>query len=73
MIELLGSLPTTALVATHDMDLARRLCGRAVVLDRGRVVADGPIERIMADAELLRAHGLEAPAIPAEALHSSSR
>lgn len=61
MIELLSALEATMLVATHDMDLAWTLCDRAVVLDGGIVVADGPREEILADEELLRAHGLELP------------
>lgn len=61
MVELLDELGSTALVATHDMDLAWRLCTRAVVLDDGLVVADGPAEKVMADEELMLAHGLELP------------
>lgn len=61
MVELLGELGSTALVATHDMDLAWRLCTRAVVLDEGLVVADGPAEEVMADEDLMLAHGLELP------------
>ena len=34
---------------------------RTVVVDDGGVVADGPTARILADAALLEAHGLEAP------------
>jgi iron complex transport system ATP-binding protein len=30
------------LAATHDLNLAAGYCGRVVVLDRGRVAADGP-------------------------------
>ena len=62
MISLLGSLAATKVIATHDMDLAWRLCTRAVVVDGGRVVADGPSARVLADAGLLEAHGLEMPA-----------
>jgi cobalt/nickel transport system ATP-binding protein len=62
MIALLASLPATKLVATHDMDMALRLCDRAVIVDAGRVVADGPAAELMADADLLEAHGLEVPA-----------
>ncbi|MDH4140913.1 MAG: ATP-binding cassette domain-containing protein [Coriobacteriia bacterium] len=61
MLTLLGSLDATMLVATHDMELAWRLCERAIVLDCGRVVADGEADRIMRDEALLEKHGLELP------------
>ncbi len=61
MIELLSGLDTTMLVATHDMDLAWELCSRAVVLDEGRIAADGTAREIMSDEALLQAHGLELP------------
>lgn len=60
MIALLGSLEATKIVATHDLDLARRLCDRIVIIDAGRVVADGPTQDVLADAATLEAHGLEA-------------
>ncbi len=59
LIALLGTLPQTILVATHDMRLAAALCRRAVVMDEGRVVADGPADRLLTDAALMEAHGLE--------------
>jgi len=61
MIGLLRSLGATKVLATHDMSLAATLCDRAVVLDGGRIVADGPTAAIMGDAALLEAHGLESP------------
>ena len=61
LINLLRKLPQTQLVATHDMRLARDLCTRTVILDEGRIVADGLTSRIMADEALLERHGLEAP------------
>lgn len=51
----------TMLISTHDMRLAAELCARVVVLDGGRVVAEGPTERILNDADLLERHGLEKP------------
>jgi cobalt transport protein ATP-binding subunit len=51
----------TMLISTHDMRLAAELCARAVVLDGGRVVAEGPTEHILNDADLLERHGLEKP------------
>lgn len=61
MLELLTSLETTMLVATHDMELAWQLCQRAVIVDGGRIVADGPAEEILSDSNLLSEHGLELP------------
>jgi cobalt/nickel transport system ATP-binding protein len=46
------------LIATHDFDLARKICGRAVLLKEGRIFAEGPIETMLADASLLEECGL---------------
>ncbi len=61
LIRLLRDLPRTMLVATHDMRLVAELFPRVVVMDEGRVVADGPTEGILRDKVLLEAHGLEPP------------
>jgi len=61
MIALLRSLEATTVLATHDMALAAELCGRAIVLDEGRIAADGSVAEVLADTALLEAHGLEAP------------
>jgi cobalt transport protein ATP-binding subunit len=61
LIQLLRELPQTMLVASHDMRLIRDLCPRTVVLDEGRIVADGSTNRLLADVELLERHGLEQP------------
>jgi len=58
LIALLQRLPQTMVVATHDLDLARQLLPRTVILDGGLVVADGPTERILGDTALLEQHGL---------------
>lgn len=60
LIELLRSLRLTMLVSSHDLWLVRELFPRTIMLDAGRVVADGPTESILVDAELLTLHGLEA-------------
>jgi cobalt/nickel transport system ATP-binding protein len=38
---LLASLDAAQLIATHDLDFARRTCARFVIMDKGRVVYDG--------------------------------
>jgi cobalt/nickel transport system ATP-binding protein len=61
LIHLLQELPLTMLASTHDMLLVREIFPRMIVLDEGRVVADGPTQVLMNDAALLEAHGLERP------------
>jgi cobalt/nickel transport system ATP-binding protein len=61
LITLLRDLPLTMLVSTHDMLMVRELFPRMVIMDEGRIVADGPTEWLMNDAGLLEAHGLERP------------
>jgi cobalt/nickel transport system ATP-binding protein len=61
LISLLRDLPLTMLVSTHDMLMVRELFPRMVILDEGRVVADGPTETLLQDDTLLEAHGLERP------------
>ncbi|NLX42672.1 MAG: ABC transporter ATP-binding protein [Chloroflexi bacterium] len=61
LIALLAQLPQTLLVATHDMRLAWELCSRTILLDGGRLVADGPTGQLLQDEPLLTRHGLETP------------
>jgi len=63
MIDLIKGLDITFFVATHDLDFAWELCERSVILDAGRIVADGPTRELLADAELMQAHGLEVPTL----------
>ena len=59
----LREIPATKLIATHDLELAVEMCSRAIVLDRGRIVADGPTVELLDDEALMLAHGLERPHI----------
>jgi cobalt/nickel transport system ATP-binding protein len=61
LIALLLHLPLTMLISTHDMRMVRDLCSRTIVMDEGRIVADGPTYTLLEDKELLEAHGLERP------------
>jgi len=61
LINLLDELPLTMLVSSHDMLMVRELFPRMVIMDEGRIVADGPTQELMDNAALLEAHGLERP------------
>ena len=43
------------------MLLVRELFPRMIIMDEGRIVADGPTPELMEDINLLEAHGLERP------------
>jgi cobalt/nickel transport system ATP-binding protein len=58
LIKLLKQLPMTKVIATHDLELVRALCRRTLVMDEGKVVADGDTEAILSDTALLHEHGL---------------
>jgi ABC-2 type transport system ATP-binding protein len=38
----------TLLIVSHDLDMVRELCTRGVVLSKGEVVYDGPVEGAIA-------------------------
>jgi len=61
LIALLHELPQTMLIASHDMRLVWDLCSRTVILDNGRLVADGPTAELLQDQALMECHGLEVP------------
>ncbi|MCD6359344.1 MAG: ATP-binding cassette domain-containing protein [Armatimonadetes bacterium] len=61
VIELLGGLPQTKIIATHDLELVMELCDEVAVLDAGRIHAHGPARELLSDESLMRAHGLRVP------------
>ena len=61
LAEILTSLDLTMLMVTHDLPYALELCPRSVIIDDGRIVADGPTAELLGDRELMAAHRLELP------------
>ena len=60
--DLVKRLGLTTLLVTHDLPYALELCPRALVIDHGRIVADGPTREVLADTGFMSAHRLELPA-----------
>jgi len=58
LIRLLKTLPQTLLVSSHDLHLVEALCPRMVIMQDGRIVADGDSARMLHDEELLARHCL---------------
>lgn len=61
LIELLGTLPQTLIVSTHDMRLVRDFATRAIIMQEGRIAIDAPTHDIIHDEALLETYGLELP------------
>ena len=61
LINTILALGNTMLIASHDLDMILDTCSRVILLDRGRVIADGNTYDILRDRELLEAHSLELP------------
>jgi cobalt/nickel transport system ATP-binding protein len=51
----------TFIIVTHDMNLAAQIAGRIIVLDEGKILADGTTREILTDEKLLKKSRLEPP------------
>lgn len=51
----------TLILISHDLEELARVVERAVVLDQGRVTADGPARQVLSDSTALAAAGLDVP------------
>jgi cobalt/nickel transport system ATP-binding protein len=61
LVGLINDQPVTKLIAAHDLEFILATCHRALILDRGVLVADGPARELFSKAALMEAHGLEVP------------
>jgi cobalt/nickel transport system ATP-binding protein len=59
--DIIRSLAMTTLIVTHDLLYALELCPRALIMNNGRIVADGPTADILDDTALMSANRLELP------------
>jgi energy-coupling factor transporter ATP-binding protein EcfA2 len=61
IIKRLNEMGTTVLMITHKIDYAAVYAQRAVVMQYGKIVYDGPVRPLMANPELLQANSLDLP------------
>jgi cobalt/nickel transport system ATP-binding protein len=61
VLEELSGHDTTLVFTTHDVELAYRFADEVALFDSGRTLAQGATAEILANDELLRAAGLDAP------------
>jgi cobalt/nickel transport system ATP-binding protein len=61
LIEQLDDLDNARVLASHDLEMVLDLCTRVLVLDRGRLVAEGDPAEILADERMMESCSLEVP------------
>lgn len=61
LTEVIRGLSATLIIATHDLEFVLDVCSRTVLMDQGRIGADGETRSILGDARLMELHGLEVP------------
>lgn len=61
LVALLAGMDQAMLIASHDLEFLLELCPRVILLDEGRLCADGPARDVLGDGVLMEAHGQEVP------------
>ncbi len=59
LIHLLSELPQTLIAATHDLALVRELLPRTIIMNGGKIIADGRTSDLLQNTTLLLENGLE--------------
>lgn len=60
-INILKDLQQTQIIATHDLDMIMDTCSRVIILNEGKVVADGKSDELLKEKKLLEMSNLELP------------
>ena len=58
LIKLLSGFRVTMVIAGHDLDMIKQLCSRVVLLNRGRIVAEGAPPEMIGNRKLMEENGL---------------
>lgn len=61
LMDILRQLPLAMIIATHDLEMVLELCPRLLLLDEGKIHADGSSRDLLQQADLMLKHGLEVP------------
>ncbi|HDP94472.1 MAG TPA: ABC transporter ATP-binding protein [Candidatus Aminicenantes bacterium] len=61
LLQRIGDLDATRVIATHDLEMVMRICNRVVLMNRGMVISAGTPRELFARKELLEANDLEVP------------
>ena len=61
LINILNKIKSLKIITSHDLDFVMDTCERTILIDDGRIIADGATDVILKDEKLLTTHSLELP------------
>ncbi len=61
LINVVDSLDNTLIIASHDLEFILESCQRVIILNNGKIEADGDAREIMSDRGLMETHHMEKP------------
>jgi len=61
LICLIKEFHHTRIITSHDLDMVYEVCERTIILNQGKVAADGPTRDVFKDSNLLKTCRLEKP------------
>ena len=61
LINVLGTLSHTKIIATHDLDLVLDICERVIILKNGEIFADGEPGQLLTNSKIMEQCGMEIP------------
>ena len=61
LIRFLQASPETIVISSHDLELILEVCDRVILLNQGRIIADGNPLEIMSNRILMESNSLEVP------------
>lgn len=61
LIHFLQGSKQTVLIASHDLEFILEVCNKVILIDNGKVVAQGSCQEIMGNEDLMQSHALEKP------------
>lgn len=61
LINLLKEFEHTKIITTHDLDMVLEICDRTIILNDGKIIADGPTKELLTNRDLMEKSGLELP------------
>ena len=61
VINTIGNLTQTKIIASHDLDMIYETCERVILISGGIIAADGPAKEVLKDQFLLERNRMELP------------